>query len=523
MMKRIVLIILLLGPFVLDALPGDTKLKSKHRRIYELAEFYFAEANYHLSKKYYEELLENYPKEGYFHHKLGIAHLEMDDKSRAKDYLVAAVSLDKGEAHYHLAKCFHRLEKFDKAISHYEEYMQLPNKNVTDAKLSYEIQRVKNARYAYKNPVAVTIKNVGDKINSSYKDYVPLINANGDQLIFTSRRPGSTGELLDPNDRPFEDIYLSKKLNGEWTDPVQFGPPINTVYHDANVCYSANGASLIIYRSEKHRESGDLHISHFVDQLWTEPERLPKSINTPYHEPSAALSPDGKRMYLVSDRPGSLGERDLFMVNKLPNGDWSEPKNLGRTLNTNFNEDAPFVDPSGTYLYFSSEGHNSLGGFDIYRARILEDGMVGPPVNMGYPINTVEDDIYFSITSDGKTAYYSSEKSTGGVGSQDIYEIDFIFEVTDHVIVKGLIKNDLGLPVEAEVELNDEEGNLLEWYSCDPDKGKFVIPVLPDRVYVVKAVSKGFVSHQEIIQPRINSKGEFTVLDLDIVLAKENE
>ena len=523
MMRKLYIICLLLVPMLLDAGPGDTKLKSKHRRVYELAEFYFAESNFIMSKKYYEELLENYPQEGYFHHKLGVAHLELDDKQRAKDYLNRAVALDKKEAHYHLAQCLHRLEKFNEAIAHYEIYKQLPDKRVTDARLNYEINRVKNARYSYANPIAVSIGNVGEKINSNYKDYVPLINAEGDQLIFTSRRPGSTGGMLDPNDQPYEDIYMSHKLDDDWSEPTQFGPPINSTYHDANVCFSTNGNSLILYRSEKNRESGDLHISHQVDTGWTDPERLPKTINTIYHEPSAALSPSGDRMYLVSNRPGSLGERDIFLVNKLPNGEWSEPNNLGRVINTEYNEDAPFVDPTGTYLYFSSAGHNSIGGFDIFRSRILDNGTVGPPVNMGYPINTVEDDIYFSITADGKKAFYSSEKSTGGIGSQDIYEIDFIFEDTDHVIVKGFIKNEKGKFLEGEIEINDQEGNLVEWYYCDADKGKFVIPVLPDRAYVLRAISDGYIEHQAIIQPTVKSKGEFTVLDLDIVLAREDE
>ncbi len=522
-MKKLVLFFMTALLFISAGLlfERETKLKNKHKKTYELAEYYFTSEDYELSEKHFRELADNYPEDGYFQFKLGFSLFELD---REEDAILAfdkAIDLGLEEAHFYRARASHKLEKFDAALTHYKLYGQYRQKLKTDAIIKAEISAVERAKLAYANPVNVKIKNAGAIINSKYEDYVPLISPDGNKLVFTSKRPDETAKKQGFGDALYEDIFVSEKTNGIWGKPVQLGSPINTSQHDANVCFSADGKSLIIYRNEKNRSSGNLFSSQFVDGAWAVPIKLPETINSSYHEPSAALNPKGDKLYLVSNRPGSLGERDLFLLNKLPNGEWSEPINLGKTINTEFNEDAPFVDPTGKYLYFSSEGHNGIGGYDIFKSRILADGTLDRPVSMEYPINTVLDDIYFSITEDGKTAYYSSYKTNDTQGKQDIYEIDFLFEDADHVIVKGQVLNEKKDALKAHVELKDENANLIQQVFSAPENGNFLMSVIPDRKYELSVSHEGYETYTKIIEPKIARKGEFAILKLDIILKEK--
>ena len=501
-------------------LSNETKLKAKHKKTYEMAEYYFDAEEFDLSEKYFGELAENYPGDGYFQFKWGYSLFELDRPLDAIKSFEAAVNLGFKEAHYYKARVHHKLEQFDKAISDYTAYHDYPKKLKTDAALDEQISAVKRAKDAYSNPINVRIKNIGEGINTAYEDYVPLISPDGNKLIFTSKRPNPKG-LTKYDDILFEDIYVAEKQMGNWATPTLLAAPINSDQHDANVCFSADGKSLIIYRNDKKRDTGDLYLAEFNNGSWGEPIKLPSNINSPYHEPSAALNPEGDRMYLVSNRPGSIGERDLFLLNKLPNGEWSQPINLGKGINTKYNEDAPFVDPNGEYLYFSSEGHNSIGGFDIFRSKILSDGTLANPENMGFPINSVHEDIYFSITADGKTAYYSSLKVGDTYGEQDIYEIDFLFENQDHVVVKGKVENEKGEPVEAYLEIKDESGKVVQKVFSSPERGNFLMSVLPDRSYEFSASHEDYETFIQTIEPKIARKGEFSILKLEIILKEK--
>lgn len=501
---------------------GETKLKVKDRKTYDLAEYHFASEDYILSEKYYAKLVKNYPKDGYFRMQLGYSLFELDRFEESIRSFEEAIEFKMQEAHYLKARAHHRVEQFEEALEHYVKYLTCTKKTVTDARINKEMNSVKRAIEAYKFPLDVRVKNIGSEINSQFDDYVPLISPDGKTMIFTSKRPGgATNSHTKWESTLFEDIFISNNVHGKWTMPIRMSAPVNSAYHDANVCFSADGASLIIYRNEKFMESGDLYLTENSKNGWSEPEKLPGNVNSAYHEPSACLDPSGQRMYLVSNRPGSFGERDLFLLNKLPNKEWSEPINLGRTINTEYNEDAPFVDPTGKYLYFSSEGHDGIGGFDIYKAKINDDGTLETPVNMGYPINTVQDDIYFSITSNGKKAFFSSLKVGDTYGEQDIYELDLLFEDQDYVIVKGNVQNKKYDPLEAFVKLTDEEGNVVQKVFADPERGNFMASVLPDRKYTITISYEGYETHEELIEPTIKTKGEFSILSLKIILKEE--
>jgi outer membrane protein OmpA-like peptidoglycan-associated protein len=237
-------------------------------------------------------------------------------------------------------------------------------------------------------------------------------------MVFTSRRKNSTGGKVTLDGDYFEDIYQTFHINGAWTVPKNIGKPINTPNHDAAVSMTADGKIIFIYYDVG---GGDIYYSRFEYQEWSEPYPLSKKINTGNYETHASLSSDGMNLYFTSDRPGGFGGLDIYYSRLNNKDDWSEPVNMGPAINTPGDEDAPFIHPDDETLYFSSNGHPGLGGFDIFRSD-LKDGEWSDPVNLGYPINTTDDDIYFTISADNQHGYYAST-SGDGFGGKDIYVI----------------------------------------------------------------------------------------------------
>ncbi len=223
----------------------------------------------------------------------------------------------------------------------------------------------------------------------------------------------------------FEDIYVSKRREGAWLIPEMLDTTINTAVHDACTGISADGEKMLVYRTSKDLLSGDIYESFLANGKWTAPQALGKIVNDPeYLETSACYSSDGNLIFFSSNRPGGLGGKDLYSVKKLPNGNWGAPFNLGPMINTPANEDAPFIHPAENSLFFSSEGHTNMGGYDVFKSNFDEAGVFSKPQNMGHPVNTVDDDVFFVLNTDASLGYLSSERE-GGFGSQDIYTVFF--------------------------------------------------------------------------------------------------
>jgi outer membrane protein OmpA-like peptidoglycan-associated protein len=312
---------------------------------------------------------------------------------------------------------------FDKAI---EQYTLCKTKLSKDDPFLKEVERKifesKNGKEFVANPVKATIENLGPVINTSFAEYGPIVSAAENELIFTSRREGSTGGDLDEDGEFFEDIYISTSTNGKWSKPRKIGEEINTPSHDASVGLSPDGRTLFIYKSEGN---GDIFSCRMKrDSSWGEPVMLGTNVNTKkYYENAAAISPDGKVFFFSSTKPGGLGNLDIYMCIRDANNNWGEAINLGNKINTEYDEEGPVLDLDGRTLYFSSVGHKCMGGFDIFKT--VYDPQTkewSKPENLGYPINSADDDIYFTLSGDGRHAYYASVKE-GGFGEKDIYRI----------------------------------------------------------------------------------------------------
>ena len=414
-------------------------------------------------------------------------------------YLIKVDKSKYAEAQFYEAKIFHLEHKFNEAIEHYQKYKKF-DENKREVKNTEVDRLIEISKYAIEymnNPHKAVIKNMGVNINTKYPDYVPLISADESVLYFTSRRPGSTGDLTNPWGNYYEDVYVSYNKNGEWTNAQNIGSPINTKTHDACVALSADAQQMIIYRTSADGLSGDLYITEANAKGWTNPEKLGPQINTEYKEVSACFSPDGNCIIFSSDKPGGAGGKDLYRVVKLPNGKWSLATNLGNAINTKYDEDAPFISVDGVTLYFSSKGHETMGEFDIFTTKMHEDWTFEKIDDVGYPINTVGDDIFFVVNANTKHGYYSSlneNPSEIGYESEDIYFIDMRYNETDLVVKKcSALSGKSERPAAAKITLIDKETNKVSGlYHSNGNTGSFIIAVNPYCNYKLVAEYKDF-------------------------------
>ena len=361
----------------------------------------------------------------------GVTMLESVTKGKATEYFTKVYEQNPDytfDLLYKIAQSLHYGYKFDEATKYYGQYLDKLAANpdysgsdmVEEATVKRKIFECEQGKILVEFPEDVEIINLGSDINSKFYDYAPVVDADETIMIFTSRRKeGNLNEDVSDDNIPFEDIFISKKVNGNWDYPDNIGNVVNTMYNESNVGLSKDGKELYIYRDDN---MGDIYVS-VIDENgeWSYSEPLGKHINTDFSETSVTLSPDGNTMFFASDKPGGEGGFDIWMSSRSAKGAWQKSENLGSQINTPFDEDGPFIGFDGKTLYFSSRGGNGMGGFDIYRVEYDSSSMAwSAPTNMGYPINTPDDDIYFTPSKDGKHAYYSTVKEDG-LGYTDLY------------------------------------------------------------------------------------------------------
>jgi tetratricopeptide (TPR) repeat protein len=397
------------------------------------------------------------------------------------------------DAKYYLAKIYHQQKHLDEALELLTAYNKVNAKKrlFSTEETNYFIEVCKSAKNFISKPHRSVIKNIGPEINSSYADYVPVILPDESALYFTSRREGSSNNKKDGYGNYHEDVYVSHKQNGKWQKAENIGPPVNSETNDACVAISPDGQRMIIYRTAADLITGDLYITKIGrDNKWEPLQKMVKEINSQFIETSACFSNDTSEIYFTSNRPGGYGGKDIYRIKKLPNGRWAAPFNLGPTINTMYDEDAPYLHPDGLTLYFSSKGFNSMGEYDVFKSVLnLETNAFSTPENLGYPINGVGNDIFFVLSVDGQRGYYSSlrEEIFGG---NDIYEIDTRFGDNDLKVKHGLALLDT-IPDRVKITLLDNESNLISGiYNSNPNTGKFILVMNPLKSY------KAIVEHQ---------------------------
>jgi outer membrane protein OmpA-like peptidoglycan-associated protein/tetratricopeptide (TPR) repeat protein len=354
-------------------------------------------------------------------------------KDLAVQYLLRVYQKDPNyvfDLEYYIGSSYQYGLQFDKAIEYYNKYIEKfnsrPNyqgKKIALNVVERNISECENGKRLVANPRNFSITNMGSMVNSEFDDYAPVLNDDETELIFTSRRrDGNSNQDVAPDNRPYEEIFISEKVNGVWGQAKNLGG-VNSPYHESTVALSSDGKTLFLYRDD---EGGDFFISNKEsDGSWSSPEPLAGLINSSYTEQSMSISNDGNAIYFSSDRPGGKGGLDLYMATKDKKGAWTTIKNLSK-INTEFDEDGPFIDHDGKTLYFSTKGGDGMGGYDIFKVEFnTSAGEWGEPENVGYPINTPDNDAFIYLSKDNKRGYYASIREDA-IGYDDIYMINLI-------------------------------------------------------------------------------------------------
>jgi tetratricopeptide (TPR) repeat protein len=324
-----------------------------------------------------------------------------------------------------LGLTYHRLAELEKAKESYREYRN--NQSESRGRLVNIKALIDQCDYAadmMNNAMNVEIQNLGISINSRYDDYAPSVTADGRLLVFTSRRSSGLSNDVDVNGdyRYFEDIYFSEwdDVNSQWGKAERFSENVNTPTHDAVLSLSPDGKELYVYKNDADR-AGDIFKSTF-NSVWSEPKKLPRPINSSYFESSVSMTSDGNTLYFISERPTGLGRGDIYVSQRVSSDSWSKPQNLGEVINTIGDEKFVFIHPNGSTLFFASNGHLTMGSYDIFRSELV-NGSWTVPINLGYPINTVNEESTFSMTADNSKLLISAEYEDS-MGERDIYEVD---------------------------------------------------------------------------------------------------
>ncbi|MBS1558311.1 MAG: PD40 domain-containing protein [Bacteroidetes bacterium] len=332
---------------------------------------------------------------------------------------------------YWIANAYQYGLKFDNAIDYYTRYKDRLNKKpgyagkdkIEMKEVDRRLTECANGKEFVASPKPYSITNIGREINSEFEDYAPVLSPDENEIIFTTRRrDGNTFENVANDNKPYEDVFVANKSGDSWQKAKNIGPPINTKYSDSNLTLSPDGKTLFIYRDEGN---GDIYEStKGPDGKWSEPKPLPGIINSSYRESSVSVTPDGNTLYFASERPGGFGGSDIYIATKGDNKQWSRVKNAGTMINTEYDEDGPFITTDTKTLYFSSKGRKGMGGYDIFKTELLNPDKMewSEPENIGYPINSPDDDIYFIVSKNGKHWYYSTVRDDG-LGYTDIYII----------------------------------------------------------------------------------------------------
>lgn len=454
-------------------------------------------------------------------------------RTEALGYFKKADSLGSSNTNleFYLADLHHQRNEFDQAKSYYlahkEQMQQKPKLSLIDEKsLDKRIYECENGIEFLNDKKDIPISNLGDKINTEFPDYAPVISADEQTLFFTSRRPNSTGNLIDASDGwNMEDIYFCvKDSNNQWTAPQQMPGYINSNGHDANIGLSPDGQKLFIYRDDELETglAGDIYVSDWKYRRWSTPMRLPEPVNSRFWETGVSTTPDENTLYFSSNRPGGYGGLDIYSVRRLPNGEWARPQNLGPNVNTEYNEESPFIHPDGKRLYFSSEGHNSMGGFDIFYSERMDTTWSGPE-NLGFPLNTAQNELYFVLTADARKGYFSGIREET-FGDKDLYLAILPERPVQIILLKGqVVDMETEQPLATLIKVFDNSNKeLISVLNSNAVNGRFSSILPPHKNYNVQIeVEKAGYAHSSI-NIHVPDQKEFVQIDTTIRLQRDD-
>ncbi len=484
------LLITLLFPFLLAS---QTDEGSVGKVSPKAAEEKLMTGNYEDAMTDYLALHAKEPQNDKYSYNLAVCYLNYNgNKTKAIPYLEKLTHNTKHEpnADYLLGRAYQYALRFDDAITAFNRFTKEgkgKEENLKDAEL--QIQYCLNAKERLKYPLNVSFENLGKAINSEYNDYYPFIPLDESFIIYNSKRP--IGDVEEkPNGEYPTVILISEVKDGKYqpAKKLELELPKGTTTSEV-IGLSANGNTLLLYLND-NKGYGSIYISERgTDGKFSKPIMLDKQINAPNSEEIAAsISAEGDAIYFASDRVGGMGGTDIYVCRKTPSGAWGIPMNLGKEINTAQNEDFPNISPDGKELYFSSTGHSSMGGYDIFKATKNEETNAWENTkNIGYPVNTPLDDYNFRVSKTNRYGYISAIRNEG-LGDFDNYRITFKDVEPELSLMYGQVLSEDGTQINFPDVLitvtDDKSGDLLGTYLPNPKTGKYVV-ILPPGKYTL--------------------------------------
>ncbi|GHN02794.1 hypothetical protein WSM22_42830 [Cytophagales bacterium WSM2-2] len=504
----------------------DTKKLSEAQRM-------FAIKSYDKALPLYVEAIESGVKDPLAFYQAGVCYQKqqnVDSQIKGIPYFENALKNGKGlppTLAYDLGMLYLKNDQLDKALetlTTYKTSVKADPKATVIANKAIEVCH--NAIAMMSVPRNFTVHSFVGAVNTQYTEYNPTVSADESIIAFTALRP-NTGRTRS-GDKFIEEVLVSYNKAGSWSEPVVI--PISSDYNVGTAGISPDGQKMMIFIGGAS-DPGSLYQITKDGDSWSKPSLLAGSLNSNGLETTCSITPDGKTIYFASDRQGGKGGLDIWKT-ELKDGKWAQPTNLGPEVNTPANEDAPFIHPDQKTMFFTSDGHNTMGGNDIFKTKLV-NGKWTNPENMGYPINTTSNDNYFTLLADGKRAYFSSDRK-GGQGAQDIYFIDMPDNASTIplTMIKGKILNgETGLPIKTKMYVIDKESKRdVEFvYDPDPKTGDYLIILPPAKNYDIVIESEGFlpytlnvnIPNQDYFYELFQKISLKTIKQFDVVVGQE--
>ena len=457
----------------------------------KLAADYFKSQNYLLALPQYQLLLKEEALNVEFATNAAICILETNmDRSQAipiLENLIENQVID-GKAVFLLAKAYTFKYNFEKSTNLLEQHRNIiPEEYKAAAEKMIENNRTAVA--LMQNPVNVEFENLGKKINSPFPDYYPYVVEDESTLVFTSRRKKS-GAVVEFDGYYNSDIYMVQNFNQLYPKVKNAGALVNTHFDEQVVGLSKDGLQMMVYIDHVD-VFGDIYVSNWQSTKYMKIQKLGVNVNGEDLETSASFSDDGNTLFFASNKPGGFGGLDLYMSRKLPNGSWGKSQNLGPKVNTSGDEDFPFL-AKGNQLYFSSDGHPGMGGYDLHVTQWNpESNEWGKVKNLGYPINTPDDNRTITFNKSGSHAYVSMYRKDG-YGDLDIYKVIFSDQAVQPAMLEvELFEKGSENKLQDDIVILDSDDNIYGIYRPKQNSGKYIIPLVPGK-YNISVESDGF-------------------------------
>lgn len=470
------------------------------------AKDFYKMGDYRIAFQEYEKLALSEPGNVEYHYKAGECILKgtFAIKSNAIPFLDQASILEGApdDVLLLLAEAYHMDYQFDKAIETATKLIENTQIEVLKLLAARRIEMVNNARVLIKNPMSVKIENLGPNVNSEYPDYYAFVQEDEEYLLYSTRRIKGNGGYIMEDGYKSADIFMVKEKHGKWHKTKTIGGILTSIYDEEIIGMSADGSTVFV-NLDTYEISGEIKMATKKGRSFKPAVLLGGDISLPESvEVTACISKDKETIYFCSNRPGGEGGFDIYRSKLLPDGTWGIAVNLGPEVNTKYDEYFPTLQDNEKTLYFASKGHNSMGGFDIFKSELdAETNSWTKPINFGSPVNTVDDDFQISFTKDKRTGYITSLRPEG-IGNLDIYSVTFNEVEEKQTVFTG------NLFVKVPIDYNNYQ--VFDWYEVNGVLKRVMTEVKP-------RPSDGWIfvrSEKKIVKQGMKYKAS-VVMDID--------